>query len=172
MKRRERRFSRSSGWRIAASVVPAAAALGLLVYLSQAQAPSLALRTFYAAVTGWVLNVFGAGVVIEGTDIVGTGFSISVVTACTGLFVTGLFITAVAAFPVSWHARLLGAVIGILGLFVLNVVRLASLFYIGTHWPSVLDIAHQLVWQSIVIVAAVSIWLFWAGKASARKAGA
>ncbi len=156
--------------RIAGSVLPAAATLGFVVYLGQAAGPTLALRHVYANVTVWVLHLFGASVSVRGTDIASSSFSISVITACTGLFVTGLFLVAVAAFPASWRARLLGAAIGIVGLFALNVVRLASLFYIGIHWPNVLDIAHQLVWQSIVIVAAVALWLLWAGRVTTGRA--
>jgi len=51
-----------------------------------------------------------------------------------------------------------------------NVVRLASLFYVGIHWPGILDVVHQLVWQSLVIVIAVSLWLLWAGRSASAKA--
>ncbi len=148
------------------SVLSAAGVLGLLVFLSQSAGSTSALRHMYAVVTGLVVNSFGAHAVVRGTDIVSAQFSISVVTACTGLFVTGLFLVAVAAFPASWRSRLVGAALGVAGLFFVNVVRLASLFYVGIHWPGILDVVHQLVWQSLVIVIAVSLWLLWAGRAA------
>ena len=163
---------RHSLGQIARCVVPGTATLGAVVYIGQSAGPTLALRRAYAAAATWVLRLFGADVAMRGTDIASSQFTISVVTACTGLFVTGLFLVAVAAFPTSWRSRFLGAALGIVGLFALNVVRLTSLFYIGTHWPNVLDVAHQLVWQSIVIVAAVALWLAWAGRAATRRAQA
>jgi exosortase/archaeosortase family protein len=152
------------------SVFSAVGVLGLLVFLSQSAGSTSALRRMYAVVTGFVVNAFGANAVVRGTDIVSAQFSISVVTACTGLFVTGLFLVAVVAFPTSWRSRLVGAALGIAGLFFVNVVRLASLFYVGIHWPGILDVVHQLVWQSLVIVIAVSLWLLWAGRSASAKA--
>jgi exosortase/archaeosortase family protein len=91
-----------------------------------------------------------------------------VVTACTGLFATGLYLIAVLLFPASWRARLSGCIVGVCVLFVVNVVRLVSLYYVGVHWPSVLDAVHQVVWQSLVIAIVVAMWLLWAGRASRR----
>ncbi len=158
--------------RLLASAIPAALVLTALILVGQSAGITLALRRFFAAAAGWVLALFGADVMVRGTEIASPAFSISVVTACTGLFVTGLFLTAVAAFPSSWRARLIGAALGVLGLSVLNIVRLVTLFCIGVRWPGMLDVAHQLVWQSVVIVAAVALWFVWAGRVTARGARA
>jgi len=58
--------------------------------------------------------------------------------------------------------------VGVSVLFVVNVVRLVSLYYVGVHWPSALDVVHQVVWQSLVIAIVVAMWLLWAGRASRR----
>ncbi|MCK5828109.1 hypothetical protein KAH43_06235, partial [Candidatus Bipolaricaulota bacterium] len=77
---------------------------------------------------------------------------------------TGLFLIAVVALPARWTAKLIGVGIGIGGIFLVNIVRLVSLYFIGVHWPTFLDQAHQLIWQSLLIVIAVALWLFWAGR--------
>jgi exosortase/archaeosortase family protein len=151
--------------RVAASAAGAATVLATLLCLLSSDRATAIVRRLFAVATSAVLNVLGNRTVAQGTDILSNEFGISVVTACTGLFVTGLFLAAVAAFPASWRARLAGAGIGVAGLFVLNVVRLASLYYVGRYWPSALDVVHQLVWQSLVIAFAVALWLLWAGRA-------
>jgi hypothetical protein len=40
------------------------------------------------------------------------------------------------------------------------------------YWRSALEPIHQLVWQSLVIAFAVSLWLLWAGRVSKRSEGA
>ncbi|MEN6368381.1 MAG: archaeosortase/exosortase family protein [Thermotogota bacterium] len=122
----------------------------------------------FALATSAVLGTLGCGTSVVGTSIVSEQFGISVVTACTGLFAMGLYLIAVLLFPASWRARLAGCVGGVCVLFVVNVVRLVSLYYVGVHWPSALDVVHQVVWQSLVIAIVVAMWLLWAGRASQR----
>jgi exosortase/archaeosortase family protein len=43
----------------------------------------------------------------------------------------------------------------------LNVIRLVSLFYIGTYAPKQLDLFHLLIWQGVMILSVVMLWLFW-----------
>ncbi len=116
-----------------------------------------------ARVTGAILTVFGEAPFVEGNVVATERFGITVVTACTGLFITGLFLVAVIAFPAGIRAKLIGATLGIGGMFVLNVVRLVSLYFIGVHLPNLLDTFHLLVWQSLLVVLAVLLWLFWVG---------
>jgi exosortase/archaeosortase family protein len=166
---RDRARTTSVWGRVAVSAAAAAAVLAALLWVLSTDRATAIVRRLFAVATSAVLNVLGNHTAVQGTDIVSSKFGISVVTACTGLFVTGLFLAAVAAFPASWRARLAGAGIGLAGLFVLNVVRLASLYYVGLYWPSALDLIHQLVWQSLVIAFAVALWLLWAGRAEPAR---
>jgi exosortase/archaeosortase family protein len=146
--------------------------LGLLIVLLGDDRATWVLRRVFAVATSALLNALGNATVVRDADILSNRFGISVVTACTGLFVTGLFLAAVVAFPASWRAKLVGAGIGLVALFAVNVVRLASLYYVGVYWRSALEPIHQLVWQSLVIAFAVSLWLLWAGRVSKPSGGA
>lgn len=166
----ERGTSRPGSWRRALpSVIGAGASLATLIAILSHDAATMAIRRAFAVTTSAFLNVLGNTTIAQGTDILSGTFGISVVTACTGLFVAGLFVAAVVAFPASWRAKLAGVGTGLSALFLVNVVRLASLYYIGTYWRSALEPLHQLVWQSLVIAVAVALWLFWAGRASRRR---
>jgi len=157
---------------VATSVAGAGIVLGLLIVLLGDDRATWAIRRVFAVVTSVLLNALGNATVVRDADILSSSFGISVVTACTGLFVTGLFLAAVAAFPASWRAKLAGAGIGLAALFAVNVIRLASLYYVGMYWRSALEPIHQLVWQSLVIAFAVSLWLLWAGRVSKPSRGA
>ena len=118
-----------------------------------------------ARITGGIINLFGAHVTVSGNTIqAATGFSLAVVTACTGVFTTGVFLVGVIAYPARWKAKLIGIGLGICGIFLVNLVRLTSLFYIGVHFPRFFNQAHLLVWQSLIIVFALFLWLAWAGR--------
>jgi len=115
-----------------------------------------------ATITSHVINVFGGRTSVSGNVIQSSGsFALSVVTACTGLFTTGVFIVAVLAFPASFLAKLIGVTLGAAGIFLINLLRLGSLFYVGVHFPDLFDRMHLLVWQSLVIVLSLFLWLLW-----------
>jgi exosortase/archaeosortase family protein len=145
----------------------AALAAGVLTagILSMASDHAMAgVQRLFAAITSGVLGLFGHATVTQGNAVLSDSFGLSVVTACTGLFVTVLFVVAVLLFPTTWRARSIGSLIGVAGLFVVNVIRLVTVYYVGVTWPNALETVHQLVWQSLVIVIAVGLWLAWAGR--------
>ncbi|MGB2983759.1 MAG: archaeosortase/exosortase family protein [Candidatus Bipolaricaulia bacterium] len=141
-----------------------ACVVALLVWTASADRVMAGIQGGLARVTGAILTGLGHGAVVEGNTVQTTLFGISVVTACTGLFITGLFIVAVIAYPARVLSKMIGVAIGIGSIFVLNIVRLVSLYFVGVHFPRFLDTVHLLVWQSLLIVCAVLLWLLWAGR--------
>ena len=146
------------------SILAAASTLIGLIILAGNEPAMTAIQRFLALISSAILNAFGQNTIVIGTTVQSSVFGICVVTACTGIFITGLFLIAVVGLPTQWKAKLLGAGIGIGGIFLVNVIRLVSLYFIGIHWPGFLDQAHQLIWQSLLIVFAVALWLLWAGR--------
>ena len=146
------------------SILAAAGMLVVLIILAGNETAMNGIQRSLALISSGILNLFGQNTVVIGTTVQSSVFGISVVTACTGIFITGLFLIAVVALPARWIAKLIGAGIGIGGIFLVNIVRLVSLYFIGVHWPGFLDQAHQLIWQSLLIVIAVALWLLWAGR--------
>jgi exosortase/archaeosortase family protein len=160
----KRRLRSLRGRRLWFPALGAACVAALLIWIAGSDAVMGGFQRGLARITGGILNLLGHRTVVTGTTVSSEAFGITVVTACTGLFTTGLFLMAVIAFPTGWTSKLIGVGLGVGGIFLLNVVRLVSLYYIGVHLPGLLDPAHQLVWQSVLIVFAVALWLLWAGR--------
>jgi len=150
--------------RIWITALTVAGAAALLIWLAGHETAMGAIQRVLAQITSGALNLFGHRTVVIGSSVTSAQFGITVVTACTGLFTTGLFLIAVLAYPTGWRSKLIGAAVGVGGIFAINVIRLVSLYYIGVHLPGFLDSAHQLIWQSLLIVFAVALWLLWAGR--------
>lgn len=81
---------------------------------------------------------------------------------CTGYFVFWFYLGAVLAFPATWASRALAVVAGGAFLFVLNVVRIMSLYPVKLHWPEYFDEVHLVVWQSAVVLLVGLFWYAWA----------
>ena len=117
-----------------------------------------------ARVTGFILRVFGMEAHVSGTTIIAPLFSVEAIAACSGIFAYVLFVAAVFAYPCKLKEKAIGVGVGVPTIFVVNLVRMVSLFYIGAYLPQFFEPAHLLLWQALMIVTAVLIWLFWAQK--------
>jgi exosortase/archaeosortase family protein len=47
---------------------------------------------------------------------------------------------------------------------VVNLVRVVALFLTGAYLPKFFDSSHTVVWQTIVILFGVLLWIFWANR--------
>jgi archaeosortase B (VPXXXP-CTERM-specific) len=138
----------------------------MLIYSRMMQTEALAgFLTFTARATGAILNLFGASAQVDGTLISSPHYSMSIVTECTGLIPMAIVVCAVLAYPSTAKQKAIGAALGLVALFVLNLVRTVSLFFIGGHFSSsFFNTAHFLIWQPVMIVVAIALWLFWVEK--------
>lgn len=130
-----------------------------------------ALARWTAQWSNEMLNGIGFETTVNGTIIASDTFAVNVVRECTAVGPLLLFLGAVAAHSTSLRSKLYGAALGIVILTGINLVRIVSLFWIGSVWPEYLGIAHLLVWQSAMILLAIVLWLYWADRlAVARRA--
>jgi exosortase H (IPTLxxWG-CTERM-specific) len=119
---------------------------------------------FTARITGVVLGVFGAHPDITGAVISSGDFSMRIGHECTAIVPSVILLCAVIAYPSRIRDKLVCLAIGLPALFILNMMRVITLYYIGNYIPTYFDIAHYVVWQSVMILAVIILWLVWVGK--------
>jgi exosortase H (IPTLxxWG-CTERM-specific) len=117
-----------------------------------------------ARASGVGLNLLGQHVTLQGTIIQGPRFAVNIRNGCNGVEAMLIFLAAVLAFPASWRSRLLGLGIGIVAIQVVNLVRVIALYLTGVYFPRIFDASHTVIWQSIVILFGVLLWILWANR--------
>jgi exosortase H (IPTLxxWG-CTERM-specific) len=65
------------------------------------------------------------------------------------------------AFPAPWRHRLAGIAIGVATVQVLNVIRVVTLFYLGQWNEHVFEWAHLYVWQALIMLDVLIVWVIW-----------
>jgi exosortase H (IPTLxxWG-CTERM-specific) len=111
--------------------------------------------------SAFTLNLLGANVRTSGTIVASDRFAYNIVAECTAIGPLILYVGAALAFPTDVRSKIIGAGLGLFFIGGLNVIRLVSLFYIGTYAPEQLDLFHLLIWQGVMILSVVMLWLFW-----------
>lgn len=117
-----------------------------------------------ARVSGYVLDLLGQGIEMEGTAIRGERFSVNIRNGCNGVETMIIFLAAVLAFPASWRSRAIGLGLGLVAIQAINLVRVVALFLTGAYFPSLFDSSHTVVWQTLVILFGVLLWIYWANR--------
>ncbi len=119
------------------------------------------LAVAFTVVGGLVLNLLSLKATASGTLLQVEGFTARIDDVCTGIFVVAIFFSAVLAYPSRMKEKLKGFLVGAFVIFSLNLIRVVSLMYIGRYFPSFFEMAHLLIWQSLVIFAALLAWIYW-----------
>jgi exosortase H (IPTLxxWG-CTERM-specific) len=114
-----------------------------------------------AEVSNFLINLLGTRAVLSYKTITHGSFSILVINQCNGVFTTGIFISAVFAFPARFREKVIGILLGFLSIFVINVLRIVGIFFVGLRFPNFLHEAHVWVAQTLVIILSISVWLLW-----------
>ncbi len=116
-----------------------------------------------AVISGWIIELFGREIVTYGVIIhdVRTGFGVEIAAGCNGVEAMILLTAAVLAFPAPAWYKLIGVLAGIIGIQALNLVRIVSLFYLGMWNETAFEWAHLYIWQALIMLDALLIWLVW-----------
>jgi exosortase H (IPTLxxWG-CTERM-specific) len=125
-----------------------------------------------ASASGAALRLLGEEVTRSGTVLRSPRFAVNIRNGCNGVEAMVILLSAMVAFPAPWGARLLGLALGAAAVQVVNLVRVVALFLTGAYLPRFFDASHTVVWQSLVILSAVVIWVFWAQRVANRPAPA
>lgn len=115
-------------------------------------------------VSAAILRAVGEPVVTSGTVIRSALFAVDVKNGCNGIEAALLLVAAMLAFPASAKARAAGIASGLLAIQLVNLFRIVSLFWLGAHRRDVFELFHAAVWQTLLILLAVGIFLAWGRK--------
>jgi exosortase H (IPTLxxWG-CTERM-specific) len=116
-----------------------------------------------AAFSADIVKLFDGDVLADGKVLqsLRNGFAVSIEAGCNGVEATIVLIAAMLAFPATWQRKLAGLAIGIVAVQGLNVIRVISLFYLGQWSQEAFEFAHQYVWQALIMLDVLIIWLLW-----------
>lgn len=116
-----------------------------------------------AWVSSWLVQLFDPDVIAYGKILRDqeSGFAVSIEAGCNGIEATIVLFAAILAFPSPWKHKLIGLLVGFLALHALNLVRVISLFYIGQWNMTVFEWAHLYLWQALIMLDALVVFLIW-----------
>jgi exosortase H (IPTLxxWG-CTERM-specific) len=110
-----------------------------------------------------LITLFDSHVAVFGDILQSTtnGFGLAIKAGCNGVEAAMILIAAMLAFPAPWRYRVIGILVGLTAVQLLNIVRVISLFYLGQWSMKAFEWAHFYVWQALIMLDVLVVWMIW-----------
>lgn len=161
-------------WRFISLFVVVLAVLFGIEKLNVVQAAAIYPWTsFLAWFSAALMTVFDADVISYGRIIQSqaSGFGVSIEAGCNGVEAVIILMAGMVAFPAPMRLKLVGVLIGCVAVQAANILRVISLYYLGKWDKEVFDFAHLYLWQALIMLDVLVVWLLWI-RAVAKQQGA
>jgi exosortase/archaeosortase family protein len=116
----------------------------------------------YARLAYLPIHLFDPSAFLVGNEIHGR-FAVRIIKGCDAMEAKILFAAAIVAFPALWRRRLAMLAAGLGALTLLNVLRITSLYAVGTALPAKVEFLHLEVWPFVMVTVATLLFLWAAG---------
>lgn len=119
------------------------------------------LENVTAYLLGFLLRIFGMDAVVKGNDVFLDGFALTIIDECTAIFGSIIYVSCTLAYPADVRKKIIGIAFGIPLLYIINMIRLVVIAFVGLSYPEIFEYVHTYLWQTIFIVFVIIIWLIW-----------
>jgi exosortase H (IPTLxxWG-CTERM-specific) len=118
---------------------------------------------FLATLSSSIVRLFdshaiASGIILRDSQ---SGFAVSIQPGCNGIEAIIVLIAAILAYPSPKEAKFYGIILGFIAIQSLNVIRIISLFYLGQWNQTVFEWAHQYVWQALIMLDVLLVFIIW-----------
>jgi exosortase/archaeosortase family protein len=107
---------------------------------------------------------------LVGRTITSPNSHLRITRGCEGVEIFLIFVSAIAAFPSSWRAKVRGLALGFLLSYLLSVTRLIALHFTLRYLPKAWEALHGLVLPLGPIIVVMLYFLHWSAGVTARSA--
>lgn len=125
-----------------------------------------------ATISAWLIGLFDPAVIAHGKVLLhgASGQGVSIEAGCNGIEACIILVAAVLAFPSGWRMKLAGIVLGFVAIQGINVLRVITLFYLVEWDRAWFEFAHLYLWQALIMLDVLVVWLVWVREVSRRGA--
>lgn len=111
----------------------------------------------------WIINLFTPDVAAQavGPKIKSSKGSLTVLNGCEGFETIFLLVAAILAYKSSWLNKLKGVLLGTLMIYLLNQVRIVSLFYLFLSDRKLFNLVHGYIGPAIIILIGSLFFMGW-----------
>lgn len=118
---------------------------------------------FLASASAFLVRLADSNVLANGNVLqdMRSGSGIAIEAGCNGVEACIMLAAAVFAYPAALRARMVGLLVGSVAIQLVNLVRIVSLFYLVQWSARAFEFAHLYLWQALIMLDVLVVWLVW-----------
>jgi exosortase H (IPTLxxWG-CTERM-specific) len=118
---------------------------------------------FLAYASAHIMQLFDGSIISHGRVLQSSvsGFGVSIEAGCNGVEAAIILMAGMLAFPSSLKLKLVGVLVGFVAVQGVNLLRIISLFYLGQWNYQAFEFAHLYLWQALIMLDVLVVWLLW-----------
>ena len=143
----------------------------VIYYFSKDKFENLMINKLNVGVSVKLINMINSEMlaVQKGKDIISKDMRMTVAVGCDGMDGMLIVIAAILAFPMILLDKIKGVILGIIVVYLTNLLRIIMLFFILKFYPGYFDYMHTYIGQFIVIFSAGLFFLMWINNISKKN---
>ena len=137
-----------------------------LYYFSKTKTENIIVKMLSVGVSVKIINLITPNdpVVQKGNDICSNDLCMSVNTGCDGMDGILIVVSAMLAFPMILRNKIMGTVLGVLLVYLTNLMRIIMLYYVLKYKPDWFEFMHTYIGQVMVIFVGGVFFFLWVNK--------
>jgi exosortase/archaeosortase family protein len=123
--------------------------------------------TVYTASAWFDAHVFGMDIVLYATNVIhfnANNTAIYVNESCSGFKQMWQVVILFLLFPGPWKYKLWYIPMGMLAMFLFNIIRIVGLSFTMIHWPQQWDFIHMWIFRPFYYLIIFILWVVWVEK--------
>lgn len=110
--------------------------------------------------TSFILQLFDNTISVYQCHIIGS-IDMEIIYECTGIYGVIILLSGFIASWFPWEEKLIACLWGTIAIFLVNQLRLVSIFLIASKWPSSFELLHTYFWQVFLILFVCLFYYLW-----------
>ena len=134
-----------------------------LYYLSKNKTENIIVKILSVGASVKIINLITSDdpVVQKGNEICNKDQCMAVNTGCDGMEGILIIVAAMIAFPMIFRVKIAGIMLGILMVYLTNLIRILMLYYVLKYKPDWFDFMHIYVGQIMVVFVGGAFFFLW-----------
>lgn len=122
------------------------------------------LLKFTASIAAFALNLVGVQAKAHGILVGMPKLNMIMVYECTGIYAMIVYASCVLAYPSGMKDKGIGLLLGISGIYLLNILRFMVLGLVGNVSLTLFALFHRYLWEVSFMFLVFMLWVLWIDK--------
>ena len=93
---------------------------------------------------------------------------VNVYEGCNAINVSILFVAFIVAYKGSFKRTLIFGLVGLLAIYLFNLIRVSGLFLVAKFFPDQLYLMHKFVFTGVIYAFVFALWFIWVKKFASK----